>query len=187
MSDRLHLLRPSQLDEAQCDLHEQITGGPRSGQPFQAVTPRGELLGPFNALLYVPELGGAVQRVGEHLRFGGALPARLRELVILAVAAEAGSAYEWYAHSRVARTVGVTHAECGALARTDIPVSCEEREALALRLAATLPQRVPDELYVLLQQHFDEAELAELAVLVGYYRLLAGVLGTFDVPAPENA
>ncbi|MQA09511.1 MAG: carboxymuconolactone decarboxylase family protein [Pseudonocardiaceae bacterium] len=179
----MRLLPADELDGAQRELHERVVGGRRAGQPFSSSTERGELFGPFNALLRTTALGMAVQHVGELLRFEGRLPARLRELAILAVGA--GCDYEWYSHSRVALAVGVTHADLDALAAGGVPESCDEREAVALRLCRALPHEVPDELYELARRHFDEAELVELSVLTGYYRLLAGVLATFDVPAPE--
>lgn len=186
MPERLRPLRPAELDDVQRALYRRITTGPRAGQPFRSVTSCGELLGPFNALLYAPELGAAVQHVGERLRFSGALPARIRELVILAVGTASSSAYELYAHTRIARAIGITDAEIAAITSGQLPESCDEPERLALRLGERLPLRVSDQLYAQARVHFDEAELVELAVLVGYYRLLAGVLGTFDVSAPED-
>ena len=38
---------------------------------------------PFIALLHNPELAGHVQQLGEHLRWKGKLPARLKELAVL--------------------------------------------------------------------------------------------------------
>ncbi|WP_165912971.1 carboxymuconolactone decarboxylase family protein [Tamaricihabitans halophyticus] len=180
---RLPLLAPAELAEAQRVLQERIVGGKRAGQPFQASTADGRLLGPFNALLYTPELGLAVQEVGEQLRFSGTLPARLRELVILTVGAD--SVYEWYAHSRVARTVGVTEAELEALAAGGTPETCDSREAVAIEVAKALPGEVDAACYRRARAEFSEAELVELSVLAGYYRLLAGILATFAVPAPR--
>ena len=42
--------------------------------------------GPFNAWFYSPKLGDTTQRLGEMLRFEGALSDQLRELAILIVA-----------------------------------------------------------------------------------------------------
>lgn len=184
---RLPLLRPGELDVRQQALRESIVGGPRVGQPFRTCTDDGELLGPFNALLYAPELGEAVQRIGELLRFDGRLPARLRELVILAVASACGSDYEWYAHSRVAEGLGVTEEELAALSVGEVPQECDRAETAGVKMCLELVRssRVDEETYEQTRRCFDEAEIVELTVLVGYYRLLSGMLATFDVGAPD--
>jgi len=41
------------------------------------------------------------------LRFEGMLPAQLRELAILTVAAEWQAHFEWWAHERIARDIGL--------------------------------------------------------------------------------
>ena len=103
------------------DLYGAIAGPPRGNGPFSIVDEAGCLTGPFNALLHSPAIGDAVQALGAVLRFGGSLPDRTRELVICAVAAELESAYEWYAHSRVATSVGVSGTELKKLHDGDIP------------------------------------------------------------------
>ena len=118
MSERAHggrfpLLAPNALTDAQRALYEAVAGPPRANGPFLVVDDGSHLAGPFNALLYSPDIGQAVQALGAALRFGGSLSDRTRELVICAVATELNSDYEWYAHSRVALSVGVRPAELG--------------------------------------------------------------------------
>jgi 4-carboxymuconolactone decarboxylase len=178
---------PHELDGAQRALYDAITGGPRAGGPFQVVDDDGRLLGPFDALLLTPGIGNAVQRLGAALRFEGDLPARTRELVICAVAAHWCSAYEWYAHSRVALAAGCTREELDAVRAQALPATLTPPEASALRLARGLlrDRAVDAELHAEAVAHHGTAGAVEITVLVGYYQTLAGLLEAFAVPAPE--
>ena len=78
MAQRFPKLTPEQMTPAQQEVAAAITAGPR-----------GEVRGPFIALLHNPELAGHVQRLGEHLRWKGKLPARLKEMAVLITARQA--------------------------------------------------------------------------------------------------
>ncbi|MEV6625768.1 carboxymuconolactone decarboxylase family protein, partial [Amycolatopsis sp. NPDC051114] len=84
---RLPRLSPADLDDDQRALREAITGGPRAGGPFPLTDAAGALTGPFNALLFAPPAGQALQRLGAAVRYETAIGDRARELAILAVAA----------------------------------------------------------------------------------------------------
>lgn len=190
MSDdhgRLPLLEPEQLEAGQRALYDAITGGPRATGPFSVTDAKGRLLGPFNALLYAPGIGASVERLGAALRFEGTLDARARELVICAVAAHWRSDYEWYAHGRVARAVGVSAAELESLRDGRIPATLDAAEVAALRLAATLlhDRSVGDDLHAEVVEHHGPAGLVEICAVVGYYQLLAGLLAAAGVGAPN--
>jgi len=185
---RFPLLAPQLLSEAQRTLHDTITGPPRADGPFLIVDDGGHLAGPFNALLYSPAIGQAVQALGASLRFGGMLSDRTRELLICAIAADTDADYEWYAHSRVAATVGIQPAELESLRRGTMPVGLSGAEQAALELARailhdpTVDADVHDEAF----RHYGHAGVTELAVLVGYYRMLAGLLAAGDIPVPSS-
>jgi alkylhydroperoxidase family enzyme len=185
---RLPLWEPGTLDAAQSALYESIVDGPRATGPFSVVDPRGRLLGPFNALLHAPSIGVAVERLGTALRFGGTLEPRTRELVICTVAAHWGSDYEWYAHSRVAREVGVSEAELQSVRERAIAPGLADAEEAALRLATALlrDRRVGGDLYDAVVAHHGPAGLVEICTVVGYYQLLAGMLAAVDVGAPSE-
>ncbi|MPZ63603.1 MAG: carboxymuconolactone decarboxylase family protein [Propionibacteriales bacterium] len=185
---RLPLLSPDELQADQRALYESIAGGPRATGPFALVDDEGRLMGPFNALLHAPGIGAAVERLGVALRFEGTLDARTRELVICAVAAHWASDYEWRAHSRVARSVGVAPAELTALQERRVPDGLSAAEASALRLAGALlgDRAVGADVYDEVVAHHGHEGVVELGILVGYYQLLAGVLAAADVPAPAD-
>lgn len=180
---RLPLLEPGALDAAQRDLYASIAQGPRATGPFSIVDSAGRLAGPFNALLHSPAIGSAVEQLGAALRFGGDLDARTRELVICTVAAHWDSAYEWYAHERVAREVGVRDAELEIVRDGGVPDGLPPAEVAALELATALlrERRVRPELYDLVVDHHGPSGLVEICTAVGYYQLLAGLLAAADV------
>lgn len=186
---RFPLLAPHELTVQQRDLYDAIAGPPRGNGPFALADDAGRLTGPFNALLHSPAIGNAVQALGAVLRFGGSLPARTRELVICAVAAELESAYEWYAHSRVAAGVGITGTELKQLHDGGVPdaLSADERAALGLTRALLRGTAVGEDIHAAALENFGHGGITELSVLVGYYRLLAGILAAGDVPAPPAA
>ncbi len=174
------------MDPAQRALYDSIVSGPRASGPFSVVDPQGRLLGPFNALLHAPAIGAAVERLGAVLRFGGTLQPRTRELVICAVAAHWESEYEWYAHSTVAREVGISQAQLESLRGGAMPTGLSTGEESALFLATALlrDRRVADEVYAAVVADHGESGLVEICTVVGYYQLLAGLLATADVGVP---
>lgn len=188
LSSRFPLLTPEKLSTDQRDLYGKITAGPRANGPFRIMHDDGALAGPFNALLFAPEIGNAVQALGSALRFKGSLTDRTRELVICAVAAALNSEYEWYAHSRAAVVVGVTEAELAQLTAGTVPGSASEQEKAALELTRELIAEagISENTYAVAEQHLSHGGVAELTVLVGYYRTLAGLLAVADVPAPAD-
>lgn len=185
---RFPLLAPAALDDEQLALYNTIAGPPRAGGPFLVVDDDGHLAGPFNALLYSPQIGHAVQALGAALRFGGELSDRTRELVICAVAAERSSAYEWYAHSRVALNVGVTADELESLRCGHLPaaLSDDERSALTFTAALLNGRTVSAEDHAVALAHHGHSGITELSVLVGYYRALSGLLAAGAVDAPAS-
>ena len=64
--NRFSILSREEMSPRQREVADSIASGPR-----------GALKGPFLALIHNPELASRVQALGEHLRFGTALPPRL--------------------------------------------------------------------------------------------------------------
>ncbi|MBN3522231.1 carboxymuconolactone decarboxylase family protein, partial [Algoriphagus lutimaris] len=75
MAQRFPKLTPEQMNAAQRAVAAEITAGPR-----------GEVRGPFIALIHNPELASRVQKLGEFLRWQGKLPPKLKELAVLVTA-----------------------------------------------------------------------------------------------------
>src|SRR6478736_3987191 len=74
---------PAILDPAQQAAADELINGPRRG-----------VYGPFRPLLHTPALLSAVAKVGETLRYQGALDAALREWTICVVSRELSNVFE---------------------------------------------------------------------------------------------
>lgn len=187
---RLTPLRPEQLDDEQRSVYEAITTGPRATGPvyFPLADAAGRLHGPFDAMLRSAPVGLALQQLGSALRYGADLPARLREIVILAVAAAEDSAFERYAHEAVGRAVGLSDRELEEIRDGVEVTSADPVETIALRAARMLASAgdLDDETFTSLLGAIGERQIFEFATVVGYYKLLALQLRVFRVPLPEG-
>src|ERR1700724_4819778 len=107
---RLAVLSSEEMTAEQLDLYREILAGPR-GQGPRAVllsSGAGGLAGPFNAMLYAPPVGHALQELGAAIRFRTELTPRTREMAILVVAQAWDSAYEQAAHELIGHDAGLT-------------------------------------------------------------------------------
>jgi alkylhydroperoxidase family enzyme len=183
---RLPVLRPSALGPEQQALYDAIVEGPRGSAH---VAPDGSLEGPFNVWLHHPVVGRALERVGAALRYEGVLPARARELAILAVAAFHASAFEWYAHARIGTAAGVTADELERLRRgAPLDLADEaEREVVAVTRALLERRDLDDATYERAEGVLGARALVEVTALVGYYSTLALQLRVFRVPTPDGS
>jgi 4-carboxymuconolactone decarboxylase len=97
---RFPALHELELDGERRAVLEQLASG---GRKVDLTVGLDQLrLGPFEALLLVPELASCVQAVGEHIRFSSSLPPQMRELAILVAARRWSSLFEWHIHEQVA-------------------------------------------------------------------------------------
>jgi 4-carboxymuconolactone decarboxylase len=185
---RLRRLVPADLDEAQRLLYDRILGRPRANglRPAPLTEPDGSLRGPFNAMLYAPTVGEALQSLGAAVRYGTALSDRVREIAILAVAAHWDSAFERYAHEAIGRTVGLSDDIIAALRAGAEPPLTDPIEGAAYRVVhALLEQRdLDDAQFADARSELGEAALVELSTLVGHYGTVALQLRLFRVAVP---
>ena len=151
---------------------------------------RGRIDGMYLSLLNHPELTRCVSDLGTFLRFGaGTLPAAVRELVILWLARQVGAAYEWIKHEPVARAAGLPDPVLNPLRAGQVPPGLDETQQAALQVAkfALELHSIPVEVQEALVAQVGLKGVIELVVLVGFYRMIAGVIFSFDVPLPEDA
>ncbi|MEZ4863760.1 MAG: carboxymuconolactone decarboxylase family protein [Caldilineaceae bacterium] len=188
---RLPNILPQDFTPEQQQLFAAITGGKRGQQSSvdTFLNPEGGLRGPFNALLYSPVPGNAVQRVGEALRFEGTLSAQLRELAILTVAANWQANYEWWAHEKIARQVGLPSAIIAGVKAGALPADAPADQALVYRFAREVidQHHVSDACYAETVALLGEPAVVELVLLLGYYTLISMTLNVFAVPVPAGA
>jgi 4-carboxymuconolactone decarboxylase len=145
--------------------------------------PDGEPLNVFRTLVRVPELMRRINAMGGYFFVAGQLSVRDRELVILRTAAYAGSNYEVGQHRWLGAEAGLSMGEIAAALDPASPFVWPERERRLLGFVDELLEgdTVSSKTWHHLAPEFSETERLELLVLVGYYRMLAGVLNTVGV------
>ena len=85
------------------------------------VTDGGALMGPFNAWVTAPGIGGRLAELGAALRFESSIERRLLEVAIITVGARWRAEFEWWAHSRMAVQHGVSQEAVDAIASGATP------------------------------------------------------------------
>lgn len=152
--------------------------------PFPLVDADGALVGPFNAMVAAPHVGGPLAELGAALRYRGHLTDRARELSILTVAARRNSDFEWQSHYGIAANLGITVDVLDAIHDGVDPSLTDPTERVVVAGAARLLEgsELDDAEYRGLVELIGEDGLIELVVLVGYYELLARLLRVLRVP-----
>jgi 4-carboxymuconolactone decarboxylase len=98
--DRLPLVKRDDLDDAGKKMYDDVATG----------TSLAGLQGPGGLRLWSPPLAASTRVSNQYLRFGAGLDPRLVELVVLTVARETNSRFEWDAHETNGLKVGLTPA-----------------------------------------------------------------------------
>ena len=114
---------------------------------------------------------------------GGRLPRADTELLILRVAHNAGSAYEWRHHEQIAQLSGLSADEVERVREGAGADGWSPRQALLLRAADELhtERRITDGTWAELRPLYSDEQLIEICMLVGHYGMLAGTLNSLDV------
>ena len=120
---------------------------------------------------------------------GGKLPRRDSELVILRVAHNTGSEYEWAQHERLGRAAGLSDVEIARVRDGAEAPGWSERRALILTAVDELHDgdRIGAETWDRLARHLEPVELIELCMLAGHYKMLAGTLNSLRVQSDPIA
>ncbi len=150
--------------------------------------PRGEVRGPFIALLHNPAIARHLQSLGEQLRWKGKLPQKLVELAVLVTARKWTCQHEWFIHSELARKAGLDAAIIDAIRdRREPPAKGDEALVYEFCRDAHATGRVGDKAFEAVRARFGLDAAVELLVLSGYYTMMAMVLNTAGLPLPGDA
>lgn len=152
-------------------------------------TPRGGLGGPFAPMLHSPEFFNRAQRLGEYLRFAGAIPKKLREFAILIAARHWAQRYEWYIHAPLAEKEGLDRAIIEALANERRPAKMDAKETTIYDFCTQLHQTraVSDATYSAALEMLGTGGIVDLCGICGYYSMLAMVMNVARTQLPEGA
>jgi 4-carboxymuconolactone decarboxylase len=181
---RLRDLHRDELDAPGLEVWDLIVGT----RGAQVVSETGVLTGPFNAFVHAPDVGRNVAALGAVLRFGTSMDRRLTEVAILTVASRWKAEFEWWAHARLAREVGVPDAVVEAIGRGDEPPFAADDERIVHTVAGELTRtgQVSKEHYDAAVGLLGESSMVELISLCGYYSLISFLLNGFDVSLPPG-
>lgn len=113
----------------------------------------------------------------------GRLPATVREKVILRVAWNCRSRYEWAQHLEIAQSVGVSNEE---ILQTAAPLEQQKDVYMTALLGACdalcSKQPMAEEYWLQLSHAHSQKEVMELLTLIGHYEMVAGILINAKVP-----
>jgi 4-carboxymuconolactone decarboxylase len=185
---RLSTVDCARLTQEQQELYDSIAKGPRAAKRRSLVDEKGNLTGPFNAFLHLPEIGKHWSAIGVALRFRTTLDRRLFELAILIVAVHWRSGHEWAAHSGLARAQGLGEEIIAAILGGKPPAFAKADEAAVYAFAHELvtQHRLSEATYAAAVALLGEVQIVELANVLGYYTALAAMLNAFDVHPPKG-
>jgi len=145
---------------------------------------RGKIDGMYRTLLNNPTLTKYVSDLGTYLRFESTLPGNMREFIILYVAHHLQVNYEWEKHIQPAHQAGLKDEIVTAIKNNAALPEPYHTLAVAIQHVVTL-ENIPMLLQNELIKILSVKGVLELVILVGFYRMIAGVITAFDVPDPN--
>ena len=143
----------------------------------------------FTTLGQHPRLFRAWLRYSAQLMPFGSLPRRDTELVILRVAWQCRSAYEWNQHVALALRVGLTQAEVAGAAEgpSAIIFTARQRSLLAASDELLAERALSDVTWSAVRAILDDRQAIELCLLVGHYQGLASAVGGLGIQVEERS
>src|SRR5271157_945497 len=142
----------------------------------------------FCTLAHTPAVGARALQLVLALLTETDLDPKLRELVILRVAQRCDGPYAWSQHAAIARAIGVSEAQIAALEEGEKPADLfEDRDRTAFAFADEVVDSAGcgNDTFALVREMFSPRQVGELLILIGYFRMICGLMTTLDVePEP---
>lgn len=187
---RLSLVNPAHMNPTQKELYADIKTGIASYfSAFKTVDEgTGALIGPWNAMLHEPEMGGALWNLSKVTSAVSVLPATVREIAILVVGAHYNASYELYAHVAVAKGLGMSSQRLSALCAGTRPNDLDVAEGAAFDAATALARGgvLPEPCYQRAVEILGQHGANELFYLIGLYCAVAVLLNAYNVLVPAQ-
>jgi uncharacterized peroxidase-related enzyme len=133
---------------------------------------RGNVPNMFRTMAHRPEIFETMIAHFEAVLQTGTVPLRLKELVIVRTSQLNQCAYCLASHSQIALRLGWSREQLDGLAGYSGRSDFTAAEKAALRLAEQMTldaNRIPDEDFEELREHFDEGEVVELMAAIGLF------------------
>ena len=184
---RITPLPPGEWPPEMRDACRAAVANPR--HPFPARDPdRPKGLNVLGTLARHPELARAFHTFNGHILFATTLTPRMRELLVLRVAAVRGAEYEWAQHVVLAGDAGLSAEEVERIADG---ADADGWSPLDRALVAAVDEllrdaRIGDATWATLAGELDEQQLMDLVFTVGAYDVLAMVFRSFGVELDDD-
>ncbi|AZQ32338.1 carboxymuconolactone decarboxylase family protein [Streptomyces cyaneochromogenes] len=145
--------------------------------------PGGRIPNIFTTLVRHPDLYEQFLPFGGQLLRRGRLSEGHRELLILRTAWNTGARYEWGRHLPLAKAAGVTDTDIDRITEgPDAPGwTGLQRHLILAADELNRDARMSDTTWEALAEHFGDAELIEITMLVGQYHMVAFFLNSTGV------
>jgi 4-carboxymuconolactone decarboxylase len=159
----------------------------KAAEEFQTAR-KAPVFGPFEPLMYSPQLMNRARAMGDYLRYGSAIGNTLSELVILITAREWSQDYEWHVHYPIALKSGIRQETADAIADGRRPTGMNEDEEIVYDFATELQRnkRVSDRTFARAEKRFGKKGVVDLTGIAGYYTLLAMELNAARYESPQE-
>lgn len=137
----------------------------------------------FGTLAHHPDVARRALRLGRVFLFEGTLDPRVREIAILRTAWRTEAEYEWGQHKLLGRAVGLTDDEITDLMTPALVGGWTDHERAVVDAVDDLCAKdtIRQDTWIALTATYAEPELIELTLLIGYYRMLAGLMNAVEV------
>lgn len=144
--------------------------------------------GPFEPLMYSPDVMTLARSMGDYLRFKPKIGTTLSELVILMTARRWTQDYEWYVHAPIAEKAGISADIIAAIRDGRRPARMSDDETIVYDFTSELQdtKRVSDATFARAEARFGKPAIVDLAAISGYYTLLAMELNAARYPIPKD-
>jgi alkylhydroperoxidase family enzyme len=171
MTVRIKPLPPEERDDATNELLASMRLGD------------GEVLNIFATLAHHPRLLKRWSAFGGTLLFGGRLPGRERELLILRTAHTTKAVYEWAQHVAMGKAEGLTDEDIERAQQGPDDAGWEPFDRTLVQAADELHANscISDETWAALSEKYDAQQLIEVCMVVGQYHLVAFTLNSLGV------
>lgn len=143
--------------------------------------PDGDELNLFATLAHHPRLLRRWSQFGAVLLFGGTLPDRDREILILRTAYNCGADYEWGHHLVIGRVAGLTDEEMTALATAEPGLPTPDAELVDAADQLHTDNVISEDTWAALADRYSTQQLIEVPMTVGQYHLVAFTLRSLGV------
>lgn len=178
-SSRLPLILKDSLDAEGQRIFEAINGAERN-------TPR---LGPPASSMYSLAAAEPYDRLNQVLRNDNVIGPQFFEISTLVPAREFNQQYEWTAHERGARRVGVAQEVIDVIKHDRPTAGLPEKEATAIDFGRAMlrgDRQVPPELFARMVALFGERGTIEITMVMGDYAMTAMLLNAVNQQLPPD-